>query len=72
MKTSVLLSLLLSVLLSGLVAQNEPNGSIQIGAGIVAFSYRGDLNDEEFLLDRVYPGGNFSVQFDSKSRFRFQ
>lgn len=70
------LAILLSVFLGTFVishAQSPQKGSpLQIGVGLSANAYNGDLNYQESIPIRAYPGINFSLQFDSKKRLGFQ
>ena len=70
------LAILLYVILGAFVlssAQNPQKSSpLQIGVGLSANAYTGDLNYQENIPLRAYPGINFSLQFDTKKRVGFQ
>lgn len=69
---AILLSLLLGIY-GKVLAQNPDKGSpLQIGIGLSANAYSGDLNYQERIPLRAYPGINFSLQFDNKKRLGFQ
>lgn len=46
--------------------------SLQLGIGMTATNYRGDLTDKNFALNRFYPGINISLQGEGHSRLHGQ
>ena len=48
------------------------NPPLQIGLGLVGFSYHGDLTTQERNFLRAHPGGNLSIQFDGARPLQFQ
>lgn len=70
------LAILLHVFLGAFVLSNAQNpqksSPLQIGVGLSANTYTGDLNYQDNIPLRAYPGINFSLQFDTKKRLGFQ
>lgn len=65
---------LLSICLLGALGLSaQPEGSsLEVGIGLVGYSYVGDLTASEEGFRRFYPGGNLSLQFQSTRRLRLQ